>query len=293
MATQVPTLQSDRWTSPEFWHALLPSLHIVDADYVGSVPLFDVEAGLGETLRAQMRVEGYVQLPPPQWDLPLAKMAALVARLDAEGIPLPFAFLFDEFWILFVKLGRLIETQLGPGFFMLPDFWVWLIDPQRDQAGWTPHRDKGHYALREDGSPKSVTVWIPLTDASTLNGCMYLVPADRDPTYGTPNDREWTFAYPDIRALPAQAGSVLMWNQAVLHWGSHANTRETRPRISAAFEFQAGDIQPFNTPLMQPGRIPPFGERLKLVAKQILQYRHMYTLAPAVQAAAQQILELP
>ena len=189
MATEAKTLKINEWTSPEFWRRL------------------EIKPEFGESLRGLMRTEGYFQLNPPQWGLPLADMAALVAELDKHGIPTPFAFLFDEFWLLFAKLKHLIEAQLGPGFFMLPDFWVWYVDPARDGRGWSPHRDKGYKSLREDGSPKSVTVWIPLSEATTLNGCMYLVPADRDPTYGTENDREWKFAYPDIRALPAQAGT--------------------------------------------------------------------------------------
>ena len=43
--------------------------------------------------------------------------------------------------------------------------------------------DKGRRALFEDGSPKSLTTWIPLSNATALNGCMYIVPALHDPTF--------------------------------------------------------------------------------------------------------------
>lgn len=282
---------NEDWSSQEFWRQLAPSLHIEDAEYLRGASILQVSTEIGTSLKELMRVEGYFQLPPPQWGMPLDDMAALVALLDARAIPAPFAFLFDEFWLLFAKLAPLVETQLGDGFFMLPDFWVWFVDPKRDDRGWSPHRDKGYQALRSDGSPKSVTVWLPLTEANTLNGCMYLVPADRDPTYGTPQDGEWKFAHADIRALPARPGSILMWNQAVLHWGSHTNSRETRPRISAAFEFQAGDVPAFNQPLLDPRKVPAFPFRLKLIAKQILQYQHMYALAPEIRQRAEQILQ--
>ena len=133
-------------------------------------------------------------------------------------------------------------------------------------------------------------MWIPLTDATPLNSCIYLVPADRDPTYGTPEDRQWQHKHADVRALPAAAGSVLSWTQAVLHWGSSASARETLPRISVAFEFQSGQVPPMNDPLTRPNEIPGFDQRLALIGKQILQYRHMYPLAPEIEGLAQALL---
>lgn len=289
MATEAPLSKADQWSSKEFWRALFPALHIEDVDYLGTVSLLAIDDALGENLRGVMRQEGYFQLPPPPWQLPIEDMASLVSKLDAAAIPLPFAFLFDEFWVLFIKLNKLIETQIGAGFHMLPDFWVWHVDPRKGEGGWTPHRDRGSQALRPDGSPKSVTVWIPLSESNTLNGCMYMVPADRDPTYGTDQDSDWKFAYSDIRALPAAAGSIFMWNQAVLHWGSRGSPREQRPRISTAFEFQAGDVPPYNTPLMVPNELPGFASRLRLIGKQILQYQHMYPLSPEIRDIAERM----
>lgn len=277
------------WTSQEFWAEAGPALTI---DGAGQAKLHGpVETGRAgdPALRELTRTEGYFQLPPPDWQLPLATMAELVGTLERRGIPVAFAFVYDEFWALSLKLTPLIETVLGPGFLRLPDFWVWHVDPVKDERGWRPHRDKGYQALRSDGYPKSLTVWLPLSDANTLNGCMYLLPADRDPTYGTADDKQWKVDLPDVRALPADAGSILAWNQAVLHWGSHGSPRETRPRVSVAFEYQAGDIPPYNQPLMTPETVPDFDGRLKLIAKQILQYQHMYPLSDEVKAIAEGI----
>jgi ectoine hydroxylase-related dioxygenase (phytanoyl-CoA dioxygenase family) len=218
-------------------------------------------------------------------------MANLVGSLIEKNIPAPFAFMYDEFWLLFTKLNKITESTLGQGFFRLPDFWVWSIDPQKNQSGWKPHRDKGYLSLNEDGSPKSLTYWVPLTASTTLNGCMYILPADRDPTYGKDNDSEWKINLPDIRALPANAGSVFCWNQAVLHWGSHASSRGHAPRVSIAFEFQDRDTPPMNSPLMDPYSIPNFEYRLKLICKQILQYRHMYPLDSEIEQIALKILD--
>jgi ectoine hydroxylase-related dioxygenase (phytanoyl-CoA dioxygenase family) len=173
---------------------------------------------------------------------------------------------------------------------MLPDFWAWYIDPRAGTSGWAPHRDKGHRSLYPDGRPKSLTVWLPLTEATPLNGCMYVVPAYRDPTYNTPNDKEYRFTAQDIRALPSPAGGLFMWTQAVVHWGSHSSPLAAGPRISIAFEFQRGDVPPMNTPLIPPLSSLSVPQRLRLICKQILQYAHMYPLTAQLKAFAEAVM---
>jgi Phytanoyl-CoA dioxygenase (PhyH) len=277
--------------SLEFWKDLAPELHIGDTAYMKAQPVFNIEAPVVERLKQLIVREGYFQTDPPKWDLPFETMVALVEQMSKLGVPTPFVFMYDEFWMIFLKMTKIIGSMLGKGFQRLPDFWAWHVDPLKDESGWTPHRDKGVRALFPDRSPKSVTVWVPLTTSTTLNGCIYLVPADRDPTYGTAEEKQFRFKLPDVRALPAAPGSILCWNQAVLHWGSHASPREKRPRISLAYEFQSGEVPPFNQPLMNPTSVPDFALRLKLVAKQILQYQHMYALQPDIKAAAETLIK--
>jgi hypothetical protein len=117
-----------------------------------------------------------------------------------------------------------------------------------------------------------------------------VVPAHADPTYGTPRENEIHFELPAIRALPAKAGEFLVWNQAVLHWGSHSSHRATESRISMAFEFQANDSKPFNTPILPPDKPVPFELRLRLIAKQLLQYRHMYSVDPQIAQVATELV---
>lgn len=278
-----------QWTSPDAWRAMAPALHVEDRAFILSVPEFGLDPQLAASLDGRIREEGYFELVPRQWGVPVAEMAALVSRLAGSGIPTPFAYVFDEFWLLYCQLHAMISAVLGPGYLRLPDFWAWHVDPRRGEAGWKPHRDKGHVSIREDRSAKALTVWIPLSDATPMNGCMYIVPADRDPTYGTAQDHEWQFDLADIRALPARAGTIFAWTQAVVHWGGSTSRREARPRISAAMEFQAADAEPFNQPLSDPRSVPPFAERLRLIGKQILQYEHMYPLDAPTRAMAERL----
>ena len=140
------------------------------------------------------------------------------------------------------------------------------------------------------GKPKSLTIWIPLTDATTENGCMYVLPANHDKNYLDGAINKETIDLQNIAALPAGAGSPIIWNQAIMHWGARSLPRGKAPRISVAFEVQSTKVDPFNQPLIPPLSIPDFETRLKLVCKQILQYKHMYPLTANVESFAKAIL---
>ena len=267
------------------WRAFAPGLHIEDATLLLQATSIAVTEQQSLAVRAQLKREGYVQASGMDWGAALPVMTETVRALSAAGLSPVFAFLYDEFWLPFRKLAPVFEAVLGP-YAILPDFWIWHVDPGRDESGWAPHRDKGHISLLPDGMTKSLTTWIPLTAATPLNSCMYVVPAMLDPTYGTVNDGTYSFAYQNIRALPAKPGDFLIWNQAVVHWGSRSSTMGAEPRISMAVEFQRTDQPAFNTPLIDPYAVIPFEMRLKLIAKQILQYRHMYKVAPEVEKMA-------
>lgn len=167
---------------------------------------------------------------------------------------------------------------------------MWNVDPAKDDSGWKPHRDRGYTSLLPGGAPKSLTTWVPLTEATPLNSCIYIVPADRDPNYGTENDRMMQFELPNLRALPAQPGDFFIWNQAVIHWGSRSSPRAPQSRVSMAFEFQRLDTAPFNGPLIPARAALDFESRLRLVARQMLQYRHMYRIYPELERLATELL---
>jgi hypothetical protein len=283
---QAEPFRAAELTTESFWGRHFPELSIgATPDVVDPAPPAQAErkaARMAEDGYLQGRSDALARLAPP--------LAAAVIHLRQIGLPPPFLFVFDETWQAFAALAPELSLFL-PDLRVLPDFWVWHVDPTAGEAGWEPHVDKGPQALDRDGRPLSLTAWIPLTAATPLNGCIYIVPASRDPQYGAgAGQRSAPFALPAVRALPAEPGEFLVWNQAVLHWGGASSRFADAPRISMALEFQRGDIAPFNEPLLDPAAVLPLARRLWLVGKQILQYRHMYPLSPDMEALARTLL---
>ena len=233
----------------EIWQAFAPRLHIEDPRSFADIPFLNSTPEQDRGVAAMLKHEGYVHAAGVNWGLDIGLMAETVRALSRAQLSPVFAYLYDEFWLPYYQMHRIYSGVLGD-YRMLPDFWIWNVDPKAGDSGWKPHRDKGHYALFPDRSPKSLTTWIALSAATPLNGCMYIVPAYFDPTYGTPEDETWKFGFESARALPAAPGDVFMWNQAVAHWGSRCSPYATETRVSMAFEFQRADVEPFNQPLL-------------------------------------------
>ncbi|HEY0463620.1 MAG TPA: phytanoyl-CoA dioxygenase family protein, partial [Polyangiaceae bacterium] len=280
------TLTANQAESLDFWRTLQPSLSIE-----GKVSSALAELGSVDELVQQLRFEGYINQPGALGPAAVEPLRACIAALHARQIPLPFAFVYDQFWQVFQGLSSFLSAALGSGYRALPDFWVWHVPATEQAMGWGPHRDRVQPTLDRDNSPHSLTVWLPFSDATPLNGCIYVLPAHLDERFELRrwdgDDNNQVKNPQNIRALPASAGSVLAWNQAVLHWGGRASRLAAAPRASAAFEFQRGDRPAFNQPLLDPKRTPTFRERLGLIGKQVLQYQHMYPLTPDVQQIAE------
>lgn len=275
-----------------FWRKHFPNLSITEkltGEYLQG--LLDTPAPNTLPLNVErMNVDGYFQDRNPTLERLAPVLADAVRTCKQLDIPPAFLFLFDEAWECFFALYHSLSAFLGPDYKVLPDFWVWHVDPKAGESGWTPHRDKGRSALAPDGSPLSLTVWIPLTESVPLNGCMYILPKSVDPVYGTEQEKQWRIDFPSIRALPGRPGDFFCWNQAVLHWGSRSSPFAEAPRMSMALEFQRADIQPMNNPLLPTFSNLDFPSRLWLIGKQIMQYRHMYKVRPEFEALAQSLL---
>ncbi len=266
----------------QFWQQLAPGLGI--EEIVGGGEDWGIPFPDDATLQALLDCEGYVHLRRLQDPESVRRRADAVRRLAGLGIPPVFCMVYDAFWTPAHRLSRVLKAAFGATYVMLPHFWIWHVDPAKSESGWRPHRETGSRSLFADGRPKALSAWLALSEATPLNGCMYVVPADRDPAYGTEKDNDNTFELSDIRALPADPGDVFVWNQALLHWGGHASSRAASPRMSMAFEFMHADVEPYGLPIIQPGDVPSFDDRLNLISRQIIQYRHMAETTPELES---------
>ena len=270
----------------DFWREFAPNFSI--GSKIGNYA-FDVSEKDKQDHNKKLVREGYVHVRAPGLDAPFPEMAKIFTAIVDKGLPPVFAFVYDELWMLNTQIRNLIKSLLHDEYMQLPDFWAWRVAP--GQAGWRPHRDKGAYSLFPDKTPKSLTVWMPVTQAHPLNGCMYVLPADRDTLYGVDGANGFGGQLQDFRALPADPGDVLAWTQHVWHWGGHsADEHHLPPRMSVAFEYQRSDIEAYNKPLLDPGAMPDFDRRLALIAQQVMQYRHMYGFTPELVAIAESII---
>ncbi|MEY2879758.1 MAG: hypothetical protein RLZZ15_2138 [Verrucomicrobiota bacterium] len=275
-------------STADFWRQLCPDLAL-EGNVSPPAARLDDLAGLGRLVRE----EGYVNTPGVLDPAAVARTRSGVERLAARGIPPVFAWVYDECWLLYRSLQPFLAHVLGADYRMLPDVWAWFVKPSNDAAGWVPHRDRSAQTFDDDGSARALTVWLPLTDTTPLNGCIYILPPHVDPGLHAaggplePADGKYHFAgdaVQNIRALPAPAGSLLAWHQSLLHWGSRASRLGANPRCSIAAQFQRADVAPYETPLLDPHVLPPFSQRLGLIGHLICMFSGFLSLPPETRA---------
>lgn len=243
----------------DFWLELNPELSIGDDPIAeANEPPYEIADELSSRCASQYAEDGYFQSTPVIPEEETKKLVEGIIRVTDQGFPAQFCLLYDEYWKPLKRLSQLLEPVIGKNYMLLPDFWFYNVATSDDDGGWSPHRDlQFPNSVNPDGTPKIINLWIPLTDATTLNGCMYMLPASRDPDY--PKDfssligqdfRTVKHYTPEMlqnfRALPAKAGSILGWNQYVFHWGSRSSHWAKEPRINYSMYVQRGDVKPYD-----------------------------------------------
>jgi len=226
-----------------------------------------------------MAKDGYLQLAPVFEPAELAPIIAAIHALNRLRLPPVYIYMFDQPWSLFRRLGPLIRHFLGDRHFLLPNFWAWHIPARAGACGWPVHRDNDGVTRFTDPDSgqtlMSLSLWLPLTDATIDNGCMHVLPRSRQAAIDTQTGDRGLINQEQGLALPARAGAVLGWAQDLYHWSGTATARAGSPRISLSLEFQNAGFAPMATPLLDIAAPPEFSERLALISGQIAKYRHM------------------
>jgi hypothetical protein len=270
-------MEFEQLETAAFWRELMPDL-AVQPDHDQPVTVLTPNETTSNAMLRILDREGYVQLPRSQDVEHMAKLARLVEAVRALGLPPVFSFIYDEMWQPYRRLGPVIDCLLRGRHAMMPHLWAWYIDPGNGEAGWTPHCDRPGRAVYADLRPKAITIWIPLTEATTLNGCMYLIPKHRDNCYGQIDKENFNLDLADIRALPAVPGDSLIWTQDVTHWGSRTSEMAKGPRLSMSVEFQRRDEPPLSNFVIRPDQGMTFERKLALIGHAIVNYQHMHRL---------------
>jgi hypothetical protein len=261
-------------TSVDYWSKLNPHLTISQGHGAAPGPAWPADDAFAAALPQRLAHDGYFKMPDVLAPADVAPLVTAMETLKEAGWLPAFAYVYDEAWQVFGRVRRALTLALGEGYRQMPSMWAWYVEASDGTSGWRQHRDRGPESLRPDLSPTAMTVWVALTDATPDNGCMYVVPAHRDPDYrdGGPSDAKLQ----DVRALPVPAGTALAWTHALAHWGGRSSDFAANPRLSLSVEFQAADVPAWEAPLLDPMVLPSFEQRIALICKGMLQYRHMH-----------------
>lgn len=226
--------------------------------------------------KRRLDCEGYFRLPQVFDPALIARMRRIVEAVRADGWPVAFAFVFDEFWSIArsPQVASFLESAVGEGYQQNTVVWAHWVAGERRVAGWSLHDDY------REGGDAFLSAWIPLSDATVENGCMFLLPAgvsrgisDAIDTDTPLSPRVVRAALQDVIALPA-AGAMIGWRGNILHWGG-ANAGSAEPRLSLALEFRSRGVRTskFERPLIDPrAPLPSFRLRLFAITKALREY---------------------
>jgi hypothetical protein len=257
------------------WRRLVPSAsieeQIVSGDHVRIAPQD------ADREKHRLDEDGYFRLEQVFDRERIARMHDIAKAVRADGWPVAFAFVYDDFWSIARSppLSAFLEESLGVGFLQNTVVWAHWVPDAKGVAGWRPHDDY------RGGGDTFLSVWIPLSDATVENGCMFLVPdrmsreiAEAIEARDSVPDAVFRRMLHDVVALPVPSGSLIGWRGDVLHWGG-TNAGGSAPRVSLALEFRSRGAKTsrFERPLIDPrAALPPFRTRLFAIVKALREY---------------------
>ncbi len=151
------------------------------------------------------------------------------------------------------KIVDAVEGLIGPEIFANP---VYNVRPKvpKVAAGAVPwHQDKSYWP--EANANPVITVWIPLVDATEVNGCLHIIPRTHKKrviehhaeTYSGTGYTEVALDYVerkkrDVISLPLDAGGAILFNDRLVH--SSTPNRSDHVRWSVDLRYQPTDQDP-------------------------------------------------
>lgn len=86
----------------------------------------------------------------------------------------------------------------------------------------------------------SYSIWIPLIDTTTENGCLGIIPFSHHITHSVrgPNIKQFSFPYDNLlvekmgKLLPLKAGKAILYNHRLLHYSLPNKTKKIRPAVN-------------------------------------------------------------
>lgn len=316
--------------TPEFWQALLPDMAAIDSHALpGNSPPGEPDASQFTMAKTALLSKGYCVIPPSlpcvdegnhqdhASDIRLHRLQQGARQLLKLGWPPLFIFMFDAAWELLDGIWAPIRTLLGEDCELDPSAFCWIArhedmsaesgdecdgDAQAGLNFGMPHRDFTCLdSIGPDGSPRLLSIWVPLTHVTTENGCMMVVPRSLDSHFS----KRWAYAHMrpalpgaedgvtelrfDLQAArpiaPLSPGSIVAWNGNLIHWGTRCSSPEVTPRVSFGFNFlRAGcRLQSGAPPLTQASaRILTVPERLAIISRSLLAYSPWFDLTHSI-----------
>jgi phytanoyl-CoA dioxygenase PhyH len=263
----------------EYWRALCPEMGVMtqrDLNYPEPAPLSSEQA---VWTCGHLERHGYFHIPGIISPAVVAPMYKSAETVRSSGWPSVFSFVYDEFWTIMrtPSLVNFLSRKLGTGYLQTAPICAYRVDPHARASGKPPHVDS-------EKDEERLSVWIPLSDATISNGCIYVIPQDRVPPSLPASYLDWTTVSRDelgvllhnVIPVPATVGSVLGWNNRLIHWGGRALEPSAFPRLSVAAEFMSVRATPRNgeTPVFDLA-LPDFATRLRVIGQSMLRYENL------------------
>ncbi|RAP78415.1 phytanoyl-CoA dioxygenase family protein [Paenibacillus montanisoli] len=125
------------------------------------------------------------------------------------------------------KLVQFVEQVVGQELAANGDWWVRSKLPHEDKTTYPWHQDSFYYGGQDAWNPDFhiLSVWIPLLDVDTVNGCLQLIPGSNKWGRVPFQMNEHNHLVPainveekgEILTMEMQKGDVLFFNQLTLH----------------------------------------------------------------------------